>query len=319
MNKMKRIYLFIAILGIMINVSAQTLSPKVTPAMGSYYTSLSSGGSLSVTLGETITPTLSYGNYELTQGFEQPEIQVSIGAIGNTFCAGATVSVPYNAQGIFSSSNVFTAQLSNPNGDFSIPTSIGTQPGNISGTITATIPTLTNAGSAYKIRVIASIPLFIGTVNLGNITINPITIPTITGYSSICNVGPSVVLTSSAFPSYHWSTGVFTPSITVTSSGTYTVTVTNANGCTASAIKVLTPNCPIPGNLGYTALAQTSATVNWSAPTCFYGYTIQYSKHNLNNWIPSGIIQNTHYSFSGLVANQEYDWQIQTDCNSSGS
>ena len=35
-------------------------------------------------------------------------------------------------------------------------------------------------------------------------------------------------------PTYAWSTGATTPSITVTTPGTYTVTVTDCNGCTAT-------------------------------------------------------------------------------------
>ncbi len=56
----------------------------------------------------------------------------------------------------------------------------------------------------------------------------------ITGELVICP-GGSRVLTASPGSTYAWSTGVFTPSITVTTAGTYTVTVTNATGCAATA------------------------------------------------------------------------------------
>src|SRR5207237_9931088 len=43
--------------------------------------------------------------------------------------------------------------------------------------------------------------------------------------------------------SYLWSNGAITPSINVTTSGSYTVTVTGANGCSAtSAATVVTVN-----------------------------------------------------------------------------
>jgi hypothetical protein len=55
--------------------------------------------------------------------------------------------------------------------------------------------------------------------------------------------GGSVVLTSSAGSSYLWSNGATTSSITVSTSGSYTVTVTNANDCSAtSAATVVTVN-----------------------------------------------------------------------------
>ena len=53
---------------------SQTLSPKVTPACGGYFTG--GGNSLSWTMGETFTATLSSVNNKLTQGFQQPEISV---------------------------------------------------------------------------------------------------------------------------------------------------------------------------------------------------------------------------------------------------
>lgn len=64
-------------------------------------------------------------------------------------------------------------------------------------------------------------------------TIEP---PAITpaGPIAICP-GSSVTLTSSAASSYEWSTGASTQSITVSSEGDYSVTVTNANGCQSSA------------------------------------------------------------------------------------
>ena len=53
-------------------VSAQTLSPKVTPSAGGYFTG--GGNSLSWTMGETFNTTLQSGNTMLTQGFQQPYI-----------------------------------------------------------------------------------------------------------------------------------------------------------------------------------------------------------------------------------------------------
>jgi len=56
--------------------------------------------------------------------------------------------------------------------------------------------------------------------------------PTITasGPTTFC-IGGSVTLTSSTGTSYLWSTGATTPGINVSTSGNYTVQVTNVNGC----------------------------------------------------------------------------------------
>jgi hypothetical protein len=70
--------------------------------------------------------------------------------------------------------------------------------------------------------------------------------PTITasGPTTFC-AGDSVTLTSSSAVNNMWSTGATTQSITVTTSGVYSVTVTDPNGCTASAsITVTVSNDP---------------------------------------------------------------------------
>lgn len=72
----------------------------------------------------------------------------------------------------------------------------------------------------------------VGTSAATTITVNPLPTPTITanGPTTFCN-GDNVVLTSSAAVSYQWSTGETTQSITVNSTGSYSVTVTDVNGC----------------------------------------------------------------------------------------
>ncbi|MFY8035158.1 MAG: hypothetical protein ACOVMN_11605, partial [Flexibacteraceae bacterium] len=63
------------------------------------------------------------------------------------------------------------------------------------------------------------------------ITVNG-TVPTITGNSTICGAG-STVLTSSSATGNVWSNGATTQSITVTTAGTYNVRVV-ANGCSSA-------------------------------------------------------------------------------------
>src|SRR5690606_5620721 len=59
------------------------------------------------------------------------------------------------------------------------------------------------------------------------------------GSTTFCN-GGSVILTASAGASYLWSTGATTQAITATTSGTYTVTVTDAFNCSATASETVT-------------------------------------------------------------------------------
>jgi hypothetical protein len=55
---------------------AQTLSPKVMPSSGGYFSA--GGKSLSWTMGETFTYTLTAGNVKLTQGFQQPYVELTV-------------------------------------------------------------------------------------------------------------------------------------------------------------------------------------------------------------------------------------------------
>jgi len=83
----------------------------------------------------------------------------------------ASVNVPYTIIGIFNGSNVFTAYLSDASGSFDNENAIGTRTATNSGTISATIPTNTAAGSGYRIRVKSSDPAITGSNNGTDITI----------------------------------------------------------------------------------------------------------------------------------------------------
>ena len=76
------------------------------------------------------------------------------------------------------------------------------------------------------------------------VTVKPAATSTITpsGPTTFC-AGGSVTLTASAGASYLWSNGATTQSIAATASGNYSVTVTNADGCSAtSAATTVTAN-----------------------------------------------------------------------------
>lgn len=56
--------------------SAQSISPEIISTSGSSFTGINSR--IDFTVGELITPTLSNGVIELTQGFHQPEIHYTL-------------------------------------------------------------------------------------------------------------------------------------------------------------------------------------------------------------------------------------------------
>lgn len=84
-------------------------------------------------------------------------------------------------------------------------------------------------------------------------------------------VAPSISLTASGGVSYFWNNNKgITPTIAVTEPGNYTVTVTSADGCTATESIVITENKPAPtamitNNTGFSAITCTISTISVTA------------------------------------------------------
>lgn len=178
------------------------------------------------------------------------------GAISpSTFCVGSNVSVPYTITGTYTSGNVFTAQLSDGSGSFASPVNIGTLTSTTNGTISATIPTGTLAGTGYRIRVVSSTPAITGTDNGSNLTVNSIPSAPATTGSTIC-IGSSATLSASgavAGDRYKWynaaAGGTLLKTSTNNTDNTYTtptlasttnywVSIINAGGCESSRTQV---------------------------------------------------------------------------------
>jgi hypothetical protein len=84
------------------------------------------------------------------------------------------------------------------------------------------------------------------------------------GSTTVCS-GTSVTLTAGGGNSFSWSTGVTTASISVNTTGLYTVTVTDQNGCTGTAsqtVVVSTPTATITPNGSTTFCPGGSVTLN---------------------------------------------------------
>ncbi len=129
-----------------------------------------------------------------------------------------------------------------------------------SGSYTVTV---TNASGCSAI----SAPTVVTVVPPATATITP------GGVTTFCS-GGFVTLTASAGSSWLWSTGETTQSIVVTSSGTYTVTVTNAGGCSATSaptvvtvnpapIATITPGGPTTFCTGGSVVLTASAGTSW--------------------------------------------------------
>jgi hypothetical protein len=83
------------------------------------------------------------------------------------------------------------------------------------------------------------------------VIVNPLPIASINAQATQVCQGGSVTLTASGGTSFNWSTGANTATININSPGTYTVTVTDANSCTASVPQVISasPSMIVTGNI----------------------------------------------------------------------
>ena len=131
------------------------------------------------------------------------------------------------------------------------------------GTGSATAPTPSTASAGTTTYYVSQIN---GAGNEGTripitVTVNPLpTTPTISagGPITFCS-GGNVVLTSSASSGNTWSTTATTNAITVSSSGSYTVTETDVNGCQATSVATAVTVNPLP----------STPTISASGPLTF--------------------------------------------------
>ncbi|PKP20244.1 MAG: hypothetical protein CVU05_09540, partial [Bacteroidetes bacterium HGW-Bacteroidetes-21] len=202
-----------------------------------------------------------------------------------SICAGQTVNL--QASGGTSYSWTPTTGLSNPN--IANPT--------------ATVSTTTT----YNCNITGGNPLCPGTQAV-QVTVNVtpgLTINT-SGTNPTCNglSNGSVNITSvtggTAPYTYIWSTGATTQNITSRPAGTYTVTVTSANGCTNSASVTLTN--PAPLTLSSSNVAASCGSSNGTITVNVTGGGVANYTYTCPPATASGSTSATSYTFTGLAA-----------------
>ncbi len=140
------------------------------------------------------------------------------------------------------------------------------------------------------------------------LTINAPLPPTISG-SNFCEGTSSILSTNNTYNQYIWNTSATTSSISISSAGTYTVTVTDSNGCTATDDNTFNTN-PVPpvdieGNSNTTELlicpnqtAFLNAFLSGNGP-----YTYNWSSGSTTNAAPFPASPPGIYTYTVTVTN----------------
>lgn len=145
------------------------------------------------------------------------------------------------------------------------------------GTQTSSI-TVSEAGP-YSVTL--SLPNGCSASSTSNVVVNALPNPTISGSTSICQ-GETTTLTANDGVAYQWSNNSSNASITVGTSGQYSVTATNAEGCTATASTYVTVNAlPVATISGITSICQGETTTL----TANGGTSYQWSDNSTNTYI----------------------------------
>ncbi len=254
---------------------------------------------------------------------------------GSPYCGGATLLVPYTVDGPANPGNTFTAQLSDAKGIFSSPVNIGSVSAVGSGTITATIPLGTLSGTKYRIRVVSSNPVAIGTTNPKNLKINPKPSGTNTTGASACSVTlnwKSTGTASSYKTRYKKSSdpnSAYTTAVSVGNVLSYTFTGLKPSTSYDFEVRAVCPNgelsdwkkqsgstiaCPAPTGATITALTVTTATVDWNDVTCATGYRIRYKYLGDPQWDWYATSTASTKVLTGLFPATDYEAQVAALC-----
>jgi gliding motility-associated-like protein len=182
-------------------ITGATANSFVANASGSYSVTITTNSGCSATSAATVVTVNAL-----------PILAANTGAVA--VCENATTTIA-NAQvgGLWSTANNTVATINAITGQVT-----GVNPGT-----TALTYTFTNANGCTN-------------TSVTNFTVNalPSAIISASGATTFCQ-GGSVILTASTGTSYLWSTGATTASITVNNTQDVSVTVTNANGCSATS------------------------------------------------------------------------------------
>lgn len=138
----------------------------------------------------------------------------------------------------------------------------------------------------------------------------------------LANGSASVVASGGALPySYTWSNAATQAALQNLSAATYTVTITDGNGCTTACNTTINNSiCPKVTSQTVSNISQTTALVNWPAVSCAAKYRIILKKNGSSTQSTTIInAANTSYTLTNLEPNTTYQVRLRTQCSQNGT
>jgi hypothetical protein len=241
--------------------------------------------------GSTVLNPGTYSTYAWNTGSQWPTLNVT-----SSGTYSVTVTNQYGCTDRDSITvTVGTAPAPNlgPNQTVCIGTAVTLNPGSYltyAWSTGATSPTISPSSSGIYSVTVADVYGCTGTDTV-NVTFLPLPNFNLGNDSFICADTSLLISGPSGMTGYLWSNGAVSSNIMVTGGGTYALTVTDGNGCTASDGIVITglTDCVFPGDANYDGVADNVDVLSIGA---YYGFsgairpgaTLQWYGQNVTNW-----------------------------------